>query len=370
MFFRKIIKPEFSCHFNNGPVLEMLSGHGPYKAIFSQDGEVVHSAWLEAGQWVRAHRQYFTEWEVEVVDHRYRRVFYHRFDLSGKSIRINFDSKSLGDTLAWMAQAERFAQIHTSSTVFVSHFWPDLFAQSSCSNLKFIDPESVVEPCYASYSIGCYFDDAENCHPADIRLCSLGQVASDILGIEYEELRPVLASSNPEIKLPEGPYVAIATASTAECKHWLYSDGWQTVVNWLQARGYQVMVIQMEPTSLEGVIDESGDQDIVNRIAQLEGASAFVGLGSGLSWLAWACAKRVVMISGFSEAFSEFQQDCYRVINEDVCHGCWNDPQYTFKRDDWEWCPRHQGTVRQHECSKEISAQMVIRQLELALLEH
>jgi len=44
----------------------------------------------------------------------------------------------------------------------------------------------------------------------------------------------------------------------------------------------------------------------------------FIGLGSGLSWLAWACELPVVLISGFSEKWSETTLDTYRVINENV----------------------------------------------------
>src|SRR5260370_40322124 len=50
----------------------------------------------------------------------------------------------------------------------------------------------------------------------------------------------------------------------------------------------------------------------------------FIGLGSGLSWLAWAAGTPVVMISGFSHPSTEFRTP-YRVINFHSCNTCFND---------------------------------------------
>jgi autotransporter strand-loop-strand O-heptosyltransferase len=90
----------------------------------------------------------------------------------------------------------------------------------------------------------------------------------------------------------------------------------------------------------------------------------FIGLSSGLSWLAWAMNKKVVMISNFTEANHEF--DCIRITKTDVCHGCWNKAEYRFDAGDWNWCPVHKGTDRQWECHKEIKAADVI----LSILSH
>jgi hypothetical protein len=87
----------------------------------------------------------------------------------------------------------------------------------------------------------------------------------------------------------------------------------------------------------------------------------FIGLSSGLSWLAWACELPVVLISGFSEKWAETTLDTYRVINESVCHGCFNWSR--LDAGDWNWCPKHKGTEKQFECSKQISSEMVIREI-------
>ena len=48
-------------------------------------------------------------------------------------------------------------------------------------------------------------------------------------------------------------------------------------------------------------------------------------------WTILACMslnKHVVLISGFSEPYSEFQIDCERIHNKDVCNSCYN--RHTF----------------------------------------
>lgn len=35
-----------------------------------------------------------------------------------------------------------------------------------------------------------------------------------------------------------------------------------------------------------------------------------------------------------------------------------------FDHDDFMWCPRHKGTDRQFECTRTITAKMVIEQME------
>jgi autotransporter strand-loop-strand O-heptosyltransferase len=118
------------------------------------------------------------------------------------------------------------------------------------------------------------------------------------------------------------------------------------------------MLIQLEEKNdITNIINKSGAKDIHETINLLYNCEFFVGIGSGLSWLSWALNKPTVLVSGFSLPESEFYTP-YRVINKDVCHGCWNDCD--FDKGDWNWCPRQKGTDRQFECSKQISSQMVI----------
>jgi autotransporter strand-loop-strand O-heptosyltransferase len=71
------------------------------------------------------------------------------------------------------------------------------------------------------------------------------------------------------------------------------------------------------------------------------------------------------MISNFTDKHHEFE--CHRPVNTNVCHGCWNDPQYKFDKGDWDWCPVHKGTDRQFECQKSVTPEMVIDEIKKLL---
>jgi len=75
-----------------------------------------------------------------------------------------------------------------------------------------------------------------------------------------------------------------------------------------------------------------------DRAAMLHHADFFVGLSSGLAWLAWGAGTPVVMISGFTLPICEFRTP-YRVHNTHVCHGCWDATDCGFDHKDFFWSP-------------------------------
>ena len=89
----------------------------------------------------------------------------------------------------------------------------------------------------------------------------------------------------------------------------------------------------------------------------LLGSRGFVGISSGLSWLAWSLGVNTVLISGQTDKLLEPVTKIERVINESVCHACFS--RHLFDKGDWNWCPDHKGTERQFECSKQITFESV-----------
>jgi len=157
--------------------------------------------------------------------------------------------------------------------------------------------------------------------------------------------------------------VCISTASTAGCKHWQNKGGWQQVVDYLNSLGYKVVVLQKESLTY---MDLQGLNNVIHPetktldevISWLYNCEFYLGLSSGISWLAWSLKKNVVLISGFTKSFTEFNTP-YRVINENVCNGCWNDTNFNFDAGDWKWCPKLKNTSQWFECSKYITFEMV-----------
>ena len=112
-------------------------------------------------------------------------------------------------------------------------------------------------------------------------------------------------------------------------------------------------VVQVPPSSIDTIISE------------LQSSDVFIGVSSGLSWLSWATGTRTVMISGFTDPINEMQ-DCIRIsAPKGKCSGCWH--RHRFDAGDWNWCPDHKGTSRQFECTREITADKVIQELEKIL---
>lgn len=175
-----------------------------------------------------------------------------------------------------------------------------------------------------------------------------------------------------------GPYVCIAAQSSSQAKYWNNGSGWLGVVKHLKAKGYRVLCIDRENVYgmnsrfniiPYGVEDFTGKLPLSERIDLLYHADFFIGLSSGLSWVANGVGIPVVLISGFTLPFNEFATP-YRVINYHVCNGCWNDTQVVFDHKDFEWCPRLKGTDRQFECSRYITPEAVNKVIDKLMADY
>ena len=352
-----------SFHFVKGPFVEL---HGTGKEIYdvefidSRTGETVYATQLIPGQRARANRRWFTNWYVRVLRSG-SVVWDHRFDCRGKRVYIAIDSRCLGDNIAWIPYAREFARQHQCD-VIVSTFFNDLF-ENRYPDLTFVRPGDRVENLYAMYEIGCFgppWGGPRDLNPIDYRRIPLQRVASDILGLDFAEIRPEVSvkhSQDCDFDFPK--YVCISEHSTAGAKLWHFPEGWQRVVDFLNKNGYRVVALSKEKTKLRNVIDLTGDIPLSSRAHVLHHASMFIGLASGLSWLAWAVGTPVILISGFSETWAEFSSGVVRIQNQKVCHGCWNDLRFEFDKGDWDWCPLQKGTDRKFECSTSIRPEVV-----------
>lgn len=338
-------------HFVDQPFLEIKGmSDSNFKIIFYDENELVHyENTIKANHWVKLNREYYTKWKTKVWQDG-TLIYENTLDLTNKRVLICFESKSLGDTIGWMPYVEEFRKKHNCKMI-CSTFWNRLF---DYPEIEFIEPGQVVENVYALYRIG-YFDNI-NKNPHNPITIPLQQTASGILGLEHKEIRPVLAYK-PNYSVPtlatKSKYITIATNSTSGCKFWT-KEGWQGLINWLVSQGYEIYNTSLEPNSFDNCTQIT-TPSLESKMDWIAGSNFFIGLSSGLSWLAWAMGKQVVMISNFSEDWNEFE--CIRITNKDVCHGCWQTTP--FNPGDWNWC-KHKGTNRQFECHTSITAEMVI----------
>jgi autotransporter strand-loop-strand O-heptosyltransferase len=298
-----------------------ISGDIPhrYLVIFCDKSVgVVSSGYCETNQVIVSKtKQWYTEWTIVIQDSNGKVVFYDDFNPRNKVVFIKMDSYALGDTIAWIPYVEEFRKKH-DCTVICSTFKNSLFV-NAYPNILFVNPNTVIENVYAQFYIGAIDEDNPYYCPVKAFEVPLQMVASEILGLPWQELRPDLSIGYEHIKHNiNKKYVTIAEFGSSENKSWKAENGWQQVVDFLVGKGYDVVAISKEPTQLKNVIDMTGDSNLSNRIIDIMNAEYHIGVSSGLSWLAWALGTHVVMISDTTPKWHEFQSNITRICANDL----------------------------------------------------
>ena len=290
-----------------------------------------------------------------------------------KTVCIHLLSNSIGDTIASTPYVSEYQKTHDVNVVFNIND-PYIFLLNECyENIQFVGRNDVVE-----YDEKIDIDYVFN--------KSIQGGYAEQLGFENPPyIRP--AVSIPELLRPiKNKYVALGVHSTSQLKYWNHPNGlvsqgdstnWNELSSILRKRGYTPVTVEKDetygtPPFYNGVPSKSNKQigktllDAVNIINHSE---FYIGLSSGMSWVAHALGKKVAMISNFTEDWNEFDlslDDYIRITDKSVCHGCWNkiNVNYTFDKNDWYWCPLHKDTKRQFECHKSITPKMVLEKIE------
>lgn len=355
---------KINCHFIDGAFIELLGNktdNKKYKAKFinKKTNKIEYESELSMNSWAKTSKKYFIDWKIELYLDELK-IYTHEINFIDKAVLIELCSSSLGDTLAWIPAVDEFQKKY-GCKVYCSTFLNELF-EKNYSNINFIKPGDGVDNIYAQYRIGWFYNNDvinTDMNPYDFKKFNLQDTAYQILGLPFVEIRPKLEIPTIDKK----NQVCIGIHATAKSKYWNNPGAWQKVIDYLNINGYDVVLITKEPNQWMGseqiynIIDKSGKYSLNERIHQLAESKLFIGLGSGLSWLAWATGIDTILISGFSEKYSEFTPSV-RVINETVCHGCFNN--YKLDPGDWNWCPVFKNTENQFLCTKEISPQLVI----------
>ncbi|BFG78772.1 autotransporter strand-loop-strand O-heptosyltransferase [Paraburkholderia terrae] len=354
--------------FNDGCRVTLPAGNGEWRVLLRDTATAnpLFETQLAAGA-VASSKKYYVPFEIEVWSQG-KEVFRHRLDLTDRNVLVHLPVGTLGDTLGWFPYVAKFERQHRCRLTCVMAEALIALFKDAYPSITFVTPDAVnPDDYYATYNIGLFFTDEANVQqPCDFRLVGLHRTAAYILGVDPQEERPSITLPDTSRPIPE-KYVCIATQSTTQCKYWNNPTGWREIVQFLKQRGYRVICIDQKATHGNGVVwnhlphgceDFTGEQPLAERARWLRHAEFFVGLSSGLSWLAWTMNTPVVMISGFTHPTNEFDTP-YRVINYHTCNSCWNDVRVQFDHQDFMWCPRHAGTSRQFECTRLITAEQV-----------
>ena len=323
--------------------------------------KIIYSNTISNNMWTSCAREYYTEWAIRING-----VIVDEFNIENERVLISLESKSIGDTLAWTPYAVEFAKKHNCKVV-LSTFHNNWFKNlEAYKDIEFIEPGSTSPNIKAKYKIGWFRNDDtglwknKNKHPNQVNLFPLQQTATDILGLEFEEVNHGIDFQKQERPI-KGKYVVIAPQSTAGCKEWPYTY-WTVLAKLLNQAGYQVVCLTKDKFEIPNTINSWGQPFDVVANYMLH-ANLFIGLSSGLSWFNWALKKRTVMLNNFTSTEHEFQTKVTRIRNESVCNSCWVNPNFSFDAGDWDWCPIWKGTENQHICQKSIQPSRVFAEI-------
>ena len=317
---------------------------------------------------IHSTKKYYIPFCIEVFQ-REKLVFSHDLNLRDKKVLVQMPVGTLGDTLGWFPYVDQFQKKHGCElTCSMSQVTIDLL-EDAYPNVTFAPMDNIdTSQFYATYRLGLFFDDWGCTHqPVDFRYAGLHKTAAYILGVEPVDIPASLNLGENPRSITE-PYVCIAVQSSTLCKYWNHPGGWIAIVKWLKSLGYRVLCIDKDSTHAAGFVqtsiphgaeDFTGNLPLKDRARLLAHAEFFVGVSSGLAWLAYAAGTPVVMISGFTHPLNEFYTP-YRVINYHTCNSCWNDPRQMFDHHDFLWHPRRKGIDRQFESSCLITIDLVV----------
>jgi len=319
--------------------------------------KVIHKDVIRNNMWTECSIQYYVPWLIKVNGKEVSRL-----EIENQRVLISLDSNSIGDTIGWTPYAVEFAKKYNCKVV-LSTFHNNWFQGiDAYKDIEWLEPGNSTG-CVAHYKIGWFRDEnggwkSFNHHPRQCNTIRMQETATDILNLPFKELNYGLTfpKGNRPIK---DKYVVIGPNATSGCKEWVYSN-WVVLTKLLNQLGYKVICLTKSEFKIQGAINHYGKS--LEFVANyLHHADAFIGLGSGLSWINWALGKHTIMINGFSEKNHEFTSRVTRIMNDGACFPCWTNPNFTFDAGDWDWCPIWKGTDKQHICQKSITSTQVFK---------
>jgi len=360
-------KRSVNVYFVDGPFVEIKEDNDSlYEVQFinKETNKILYQLNLRSNHWAKSSKKYYINWLIKIKGIDCDFYYEHHLNLENQRVMVCFESKSLGDSLAWIGQVEKFRKTY-GCKVICSTFQNDLF-QDQYPEIEFVKPGTNVNNIYALYRLGLFYDDKREIdyskHLSDPKKEPLMKVASDILGLKYTEERAKLKQLGKNVK----KRVSIAIHGTSQCKYWNNPTGWQDVTDYLVGKGYEVRLLSREHDNYmgnkhpKGIVQQK-EGPITEVIKSLQESELFIGISSGLSWLSWATGTPTIIISGFTDVDLEPLDGVTRLINKEVCNSCWS--EHSFNPGDWNWCPVNKGTDRQFECSKTITSEEVIDQI-------
>ena len=103
------MKNKIEISFNYGPKVEVIGNKKKdyfVEFINSESNKVEFSSTIENNMWTKCSKRWYIPWDIKVNG-----KIVHKWDIKDKHIKIVFDSKSIGDTLAWAPPFDHYLHI-------------------------------------------------------------------------------------------------------------------------------------------------------------------------------------------------------------------------------------------------------------------
>lgn len=190
----------------------------------------------------------------------------------------------------------------------------------------------------------------------------------DFLGIPNEQpLKPTLKEIPPISENIPKPYICFSEFASMPSKMWHYENGWQELVDYFVDKGYTMVSISFENSSLSNIVDLSGDEySFLHRLSTLKDSEFYIGMDSGLSWMANFIDKHCCLIYGSSEEEFSFQDNVTKIglSEDDYCRGCLEDVTVLRSWENMATCFYRKS----FECTRLLTTEIVITKIEETIL--
>lgn len=301
-----------------------------YKVQIYDDytGILHHSFYTKKNKQFYSDVKFYIRWLIKIYKDG-QLVYQHRLNLKDQKVIIEFPGIAIGDFLAAIGTIQQF-QIKHQCDLYLFMYSQELIdiVKDQYPNIKFVSSVNMLsEPCYAYYlmSIGNMMQPTINL--ADCRLVGLEYTFSYLLNIPQEDIQKAKLNLSAQRQIKD-KYVVINTSASGHGKEWI-KDRWIEVVKYLKSLGYIVYQVGLEEQLIDGCIDLIGNIHLQKRIDLIKYADMFIGLSSGLSWIAYSCNVPVVMICNLTLPRHQFYTK-YRVQPTIGCKGCFHQITPTF----------------------------------------
>ncbi len=286
---------------------------------------------------------YLCPWKIQIF---HEEVNLADFEINYKDSEVGFRfaSTALGDTLAWVPVLQAWIEKNEPSKVYLHTTWNHLFDKSKYPKITWLDNADQfknVPPLRLFHTVGISRDHIKSINselnhatPTNWKETNMIDTQNYAFGVEPIQRKPELIQLPPE-RMVKDKYVTMCNESSQKIKHLLKPKVWLALIEELKRKGYEVVTVGNKSNIFSGVIQGNAGE-IQKAMILIRDAEFHIGLSSGLSWVAWAYNKQVLMLGNFTDMGYEFNTNLLRVIDKSGTWGIFNDsavpwiPEYGY----------------------------------------